>query len=360
VLLTASDRGWSDVLAGKLASRLIEEFPSYPPASPLLTRVATAAADAGQWPVARGAYQTLMVRAPVPALRRSARVAFAEALFRTGATAEARAIAQSAARAGEEAPRALLLLAQIHEAAGERRDALTVYDRLLREHPRVERSPDSLLTHVRLLEEHGQANRAAPVLRRLVEVSSGEVAAEGAYRLGQNLRAEGQHAAAVEWYLTAAYVADGSHWSRQALLGAGGSLTALKETKEALAVYRKLLPARPGVDPAPDRAVSGEAAYRAGEILSGAGLHEEALDMFVTSAHLTAGLPDERRALVGVVRCLVATGDRAGAETVYRRLLSSGAAEPDLLAQARTALRANGHGNGGSPSGRSAPPSAVR
>jgi hypothetical protein len=106
--------------------------------------------------------------------------------------------------------------------------------------------------------------------------------------------------------------------------------------------------------------VSGEAAYRAGEILSGAGLHEEALDMFVTSAHLTAGLPDERRALVGVVRCLVATGDRAGAETVYRRLLSSGAAEPDLLAQARTALRANGHGNGGSPSGRSAPPSAVR
>jgi tetratricopeptide (TPR) repeat protein len=276
-------------------------------------------------------------------------VAFAEALFRTGSTAEARVIAQSAATSGEEAPRALLLLAEIHEAAGERRAALTAYDRLLREHPRMDRTPASLLAHVRLLEALEQGNRTTPVLRRLVEVSGGEVAAEAAYRLGQARRAEGQHAAAVEWYLTAAYVADGSRWASMALLEAGRSLTALDETKEALAAYRKLLPARPGIDPPADREVSGEAAYRAGEILSGAGLHQEALDMFVTSAHFTAGLPAEARALVGVVRCLVATGDRAAAEAVYRGLLSSGATEPNLLAQARTALGAGRRGSAVSP-----------
>jgi TolA-binding protein len=361
VLLTASDRGWADVLAGTLASRLLEDFPSYPAASALLTRVATAAAASGQWPVARRAYETLLARAPAAAVGRGARVGFAEALFRTGATAEAQAIAQSVAGAGEEAPRALLLLAEIHEAAGERGAALTVYDRLLREHPRAERSPRSLLAHVRLLEESGQASRTRPVLRRLVEVSSGEVAAEGAYRLAQSLRAEGQHAAAVEWYLTSAYLADGSRWAPMALLGAGGSLAALDETKEALAVYRKLLPARPGIDRPADREVSGEASYRAGEILSSAGLHQEALAMFVTSAHFTAGLPAERRALVGVVRCLVATGDHAAAETIYGRLASSGATEPDLLAQARIALRARGHGNGGSPAeAESALPRAAR
>ena len=88
----------------------------------------------------------------------------------------------------------------------------------------------------------------------------------------------------------------------------------------------------------------------------------EALDMFVASAHFTTGLPAERRALVGVVRCLVATGDRTSAEAVYRRLLTSGTTEPDLLAQARTALGTGGHGNGNSPprNGESAPPKAVR
>jgi len=349
VLLTASDRGWADVLAVRLASRLVDDFPAYPPSAALITRVATAAAAAGQWPVARRAWETLAAKAPASAMARDARIGLAESLFRTGAATEARGMAQSAAAGGgDEAPRALLLLAEIHESAGERRTALVVYERLLQEYPRADRTPASLQTHARLLEEFGQADRMRPVLRRLVEVSKGEAASEAAYRLAQGLRAEGQHAAAVEWFLTASYMAEGSRWSRLSLLGAGASLTTLDEKKEALAVYRKLLPARPGVDPPADREASGEAAYRAGEILAGAGVHEDALDMFVTSAHFTAGLPAERRALVGVLKCLVATGDRASAEAIYRRLSASAATEPDLLAQARTALRSNGatHGNG--------------
>jgi tetratricopeptide (TPR) repeat protein len=274
--------------------------------------VATEAASAGQWPVARRAWETLAASAPASVLGPGERLSFAEALFRTGARAQARAAAQSVAARG--APGALLLLAEIHESAREPRAALAVYNRLLEEHPQADRSAESLLAHLRLLDELGQSERTRPVLRRLVQVSSGEVAAEGAYRLAQGLLADGQHAAAVEWYMSAAYVADGSRWARLALLGAGTSLAALGETKEALAVYRKLLPARPGVDAPADREASGEAAYRAGEILAGAGLHEEALNMFVTSAHFTSGLPAERRALVGVVRCLVATGDRSGGD----------------------------------------------
>ncbi len=184
------------------------------------------------------------------------------------------------------------------------------------------------------------ASRARPVLRRLVEAATGELAAEAAYRLGQSLRAAGQPAAAVEWYLTAAYVPGGGRWVPPALLGAGTALAATNDTKEALAAYRKLLRTRPEA-PA-DREIRGEAAYRAGEILAGAGLHGEALAMFTTSANLTAGLRAERRALVGVLRCLVATGDRAGAETIYRRLRSAGVAEPELLAQARAALHGPG------------------
>jgi len=87
-------------------------------------------------------------------------------------------------------------------------------------------------------------------------------------------------------------------------------------------------------------------------------VHGQALAMFKTSANLTAGLPAERRALVGVLRCLLATGDRAGAETIYRRLRTASAAEPELLAQARAALY--GPGAAGDNAGASMLPRAVR
>jgi tetratricopeptide (TPR) repeat protein len=342
VLLTAADRGWLDVLVRALADRLVEEFPTYPAAPALLGRVASAAASAGQWPIARRSYETLLARTPA-AVTASMRLKLGEALFRTGATAAARTqLEQSAAAGGDEGPRALLLLTELHTTAGDRRAALAAYDRLFRDYPRVERSARSLLTHAQLLEDAGRSQQARPVLQRVVELAQGEVAAEAAYRLAQTFSAEGQNATAVEWYMTAAYAAEQSKWGRLAWLGAGRSLTMLKETKEALAAYWKLIPARPGVDVPADREISGEAAYRTGEILRNADLHEDALDMFATSAHLTAGLPTEHRALLGALRCLLATGDRKSAEAVYRRLLNAAATEPQILAQAREALRANG------------------
>src|SRR5688572_12811553 len=67
VVLAAADRGWSDVLVERLARRLLEDFPAYAAAPPLLTRVATTAAGTGHWPIARQAWQTLLARAPAAA-----------------------------------------------------------------------------------------------------------------------------------------------------------------------------------------------------------------------------------------------------------------------------------------------------
>src|SRR4029453_7274770 len=100
--------------------------------------VAEASATAGQWPAARRAWEILLARAPGAMGR--ARVGLGEALLRTGATAPARAqLEQSAAAGGDEAARALPLLVELYTATGDRRAALTAYDRVLREDPRLQR-----------------------------------------------------------------------------------------------------------------------------------------------------------------------------------------------------------------------------
>src|SRR5262249_53408216 len=152
--------------------------------------------------------------------------------------------------------------------------------------PRCSRSAPSLLAYAQLLEDMGQGGRARPLLEKVVELGEADVAAQAAYRLGRDLSAEGKHARAVEWYLTAAYTAERSTWGRKALLGAGSSFAALHETKEALAAYRKLIAARPAPEQPEEREIRGEAAYRAAEILHDVNLHAEALDMFKMSARL--------------------------------------------------------------------------
>jgi TolA-binding protein len=342
VVLLAAKRGWADPLTGTLADRLVGDFPSYPPASRLLARVGEAAAAAGQWPLARRSWETMLAHAPMT-MGRTERLMLAEAQLRTGETAQARQYLEQLAATprGEETPRALLLLAQMQTTAGDRGAALAAHERLQQDYPRFPRSAGDLLSHARLLVDVNQHGRARPMLQKVVEASEGEVAAEAAYRLGQGFDRENKHAAAVEWYLTAVYVAEQSTWARQALLGAGRSLTKLNEKKEALAVYWKLLPGAGGPDSAADRGISGEAAYHAGEILRDADHHADALVMFQTSAQLTAGSPAERQALLAALQSLAGAGDRQAAEVIYRRLQQAGANESQL-AQARQALRVDG------------------
>jgi tetratricopeptide (TPR) repeat protein len=159
---------------------------------------------------------------------------------------------------------------------------------------------------------------------------------EATYRLGEITSADGQHASAAEWFMSAAYLANGTTWKPRALLGAARSLVALNEMNEALIVYQKLL-----ADQAQSQEVSAEAAYGAGDVLRRTGRHEAAIQMFLAAAHHVPNSGIERRALVGAMRCFVATGDRTSAETIYRRLLASNTMEPELLAEARKVLALN-------------------
>jgi tetratricopeptide (TPR) repeat protein len=353
-LVGAGNRGWSDGGVVTLVRRLVDGWPSYPAAPALLARVAAAAAAAGQWPIAREASDALIARYPGSAIAATTRVDLAEMLARAGARTEARAYLQEVSAAGgDTALRALLLLAGVEEAMGNRGEALAAYDRVLREHSGDEGAVSSVLSHARLLESSGQPDVARSLLQRIVDASDGDVAAEASYRIARILSAQGQEAAAVEWYMTAAYVAEGSPWERPSLLGATRSFTALNRTHEATIAYRKLTAtpaavgsrdAVPAVAASP--ALAGEqkdgvsdAAFRLAEALQRAGDHDAALEMYLTAAHQAAGGPAAPRALLGAIRTLVAAGDRLGAEAIYRRLLESDAADPALLAEARKTIR---------------------
>jgi TolA-binding protein len=350
LVLIAADE--DQAIAAALASRLAEAFPSYPGTPAVLKRLATSAASSGRWSVARDAYEKLIARYPYHAPDDAAAVDIAEALVRTGATAQARAAllrVVDSGRAGDQTPRSLLLLAEINESLGDRRGALAAYEELRRNHPGTERTVESLLAHARLLAEFGQRHESRSLLEAAIQRAERPLSGELSYRLAESLSDEGQHATAVEWYMAAAYLASGTRWERLALLGAGRSLTALGQTDEALVVYRKLL-SPPGPDanghastPAAaaadleDGQRKSEAAYRAAEILRTAGRDADALDLYLAAADFAPGSGFERQALLGAVQSLVATGDRASAELVFRRLESS-AAEPALLAEARKAL----------------------
>jgi TolA-binding protein len=309
VLLSAANAGWANAGTLSVTDRLATIFPAYPETPPLFRRIGAAAANAGQWHVARRAYEALVARYPNAAPTRDTRADLGEALLRTGASREARGVLEKAAAAGgESGARALLLLAEYHETAGDRRAALAAFERVSRDHPRTRRSSRSLLAHARLLEHFGDAAGARPVLRKALAVAEGEEAAEAAYRLGEGLRGEGQHAAAVEWYMTAAYAAERSRWAHQSLLAAATCLSGLGEKQAALALYLKLV--------ANDGETRGEAAYRAAEIYTATGLRDEALKMYMTSARLTAGSPARSRALADAAKMLMAAGDRAAAEAL--------------------------------------------
>jgi TolA-binding protein len=348
LLSAVAERGWSSPRAGALAVRLADDFPAYPPAPALLARVAQESAAAGQWPTARKAYESLATRYP----NQSGKIdmELADALHRTGATAAARERLQKAAAAGgPDSARALLKLAEISDAAGDRRAALTAYDTLARNYPGLPWQPESLIAHARLLEEFGPPYRARAALRAVAETSRGDAAAEAAYRLGRAASSEGQHREAAEWYARAAAIAPGSKWERAGLLGAGDSYAQLRDFQRARSAYDKILR---DADPA----TRAEASYGVGGIAHAEGRHRDAAALFLQAAQLAPGSSLEPRALVGAVNCLVAAGDRKSADTVYQRLTQAPKTEPGDLAAARTALRAEprratpGAAPGGTPS----------
>jgi TolA-binding protein len=243
--LAAADKKWTEARA--LTLRLVNEFGKSGAAPAALATLGGAAARSGEWPVSREAYQLLATRYAGYALGAEARLDQAEALLRTGAVPEARQRLEAFVN-GETGdprlPRALLLLAQSYETGGEKDKALDIYARLRRDYPTAAGTERAAFSQGRLLLTEGKWEEARPLLQKALDDADPTTAAEAAFRLGEGHRAAGQHADAAQAYMTAAYLAPESPWGQRALLGAGQSFAALKQSDAAVIVYRKLATAK--------------------------------------------------------------------------------------------------------------------
>jgi tetratricopeptide (TPR) repeat protein len=240
VRLGTEDRLWRDVQA--LSSDLVTGYPTYPPNPTLLAAVAGQAAADRQWPVVRSTYEQLLARYPSSPLKTSARLDFAESLLRTGSPTLAQAqIAQAATdRSRDQAPRRLYLQGQTYEALGQPHEALAAYEQLRRDHPRAEWTAESLLPRARMMDAVGQRTQARALFERILKGAEGDVYSEAAVRLGESLTTDGQNAAAVRWFLTAAYLNPDSTWGQRAQLGAVRGLVATGDHATADAIYRRM------------------------------------------------------------------------------------------------------------------------
>ena len=245
--LALEDGKWSEARA--LTLRLLNDYPGSDAADDALFRLGSGASAGGQWALVREAFQLLEDRYPKSPLAEDVRLGLAEALLRSGGAAEARGRLEAFAVSGSgdpRLPRALLLLGQAREAAGDRAAAIDAYSRLVADYPASDVTPAGRVAQGRLLLQEGRWDEGRSALERALAGPAEAVAVEAAFTLGEGFRARGAQEDAVEAYLTAAYLAPASAWGHRALLGAGQSLAALKQPDAAAIVYRKLL-AQPDV-----------------------------------------------------------------------------------------------------------------
>ncbi|MEX2223023.1 MAG: tetratricopeptide repeat protein [Candidatus Rokuibacteriota bacterium] len=246
--VAAEEKRWPE--AKTLTLRLADQFPKYEGTQAALTGLATAAGQSDEWRLSREMYTKLGERFPGSATTGANRLDYAEALLRTGAAAEARrALEPGASGAGQApSPRATMLMAEAQEATGDRAAALDTYARAATGAGNPKEKALGLLGQGRLLMADGKWEDARGRLEQALDAGDGAVASEAAYRLGEGFRATGKAQEAADMYMTAAYLAGDSPWSRRALVGAGQAFAALKQNDAAVIVYRKLL-AINGVEP---------------------------------------------------------------------------------------------------------------
>ena len=181
---------------------------------------------------------------------------------------------------------------------------------------------------------------AAAEARRALEPAPGGAAAPAPTPRATMLMAEaqeatGDRAAALDTYARAAAAAGSPKEKAFGLLGQGRLLVTDGKWDEARGRLEQALDAGDG-------AVASEAAYRLGEGYRATGKAQEAADMYMTAAYLTADSPWARRALVGAGQAFAALKQNDAAVIVYRKLLAMSGVEPDLAEAARRGLRALG------------------
>ena len=237
--IAVDEKDWPGALG--FARRLVTEQADVAPDA--LERVGAGAAAAGAWPIALDSTKLLREKYPQHPLAQAASLRLAEAQIATGRAADAKPTLEQyvAGSPGEDAPRAWLALARAREATGDRAGALEAYGK----GPRDESAPgwtrEALFNHARLLTQDKRFDTARPILERLLKSGDGAAAAEAAYALGETYAGDTDPLAAVEYYLSAAYVAPDSVPGRRGLLGAARAYAAAKQPDMATTVYKKLL-----------------------------------------------------------------------------------------------------------------------
>jgi tetratricopeptide (TPR) repeat protein len=179
---------------------------------------------------------------------------------------------------------------------------------------------------------------AAAEARRALEpaTAAGQPASPRASMLlAEAQEATGDRAGALDTYARAVAAAPGVKEKAPGLLGQGRLLLADGKWDEARGRLEEALDAGDG-------SVASEAAYRLGEGFRATGKAQEAADMYMTAAYLTADSPWTRRALVGAGQAFAALKQNDAAVIVYRKLLAMSGVEPELADAARKGLRALG------------------
>jgi tetratricopeptide (TPR) repeat protein len=241
--IAVEEKDWPGALI--TARRLVTQFPSDETADDGLERVGVGAAAARAWPVAYEAWALLRERYPTSPFVQSSAVGFAEAQLQTGRASDALGGLQKVVVESPSDARAWLTLARAREATGDRQGALDGYVRAARESRGPELS-QALLGHARLLIADNRGEQARGVLQRLLKSDDRSLVLEAATTIGDTYQRDGDHLAAAEYYMTAAYLEPQSTFGRRALLAAGQSFAALKQPDAAATVYGKLL-AQPDV-----------------------------------------------------------------------------------------------------------------
>jgi TolA-binding protein len=226
------------------ARRLIAEQKPHAAADDGLERVAVGAAESGAWPVVYDAYALMRQEYPLSPFIDDGRVRFAQAAMQMGKPDVARIELErfvAAFPADARVPQALLILARAREQSGDRAGALDAYGRAAREGAGAEWTRDTRLAHARLLAQERRWEPARAAFERLLRSPEDAIVLEAASGIADAYAGEGDHLAAAEYYMTAAYVGPDTLFGRRALLGAARAFIALKQDEAAVTAYRKLL-----------------------------------------------------------------------------------------------------------------------
>jgi TolA-binding protein len=241
--IAAEDKDWPTALG--YARRLTTDYAAYEATPDALERVGAGAAAAGAWPIAYESTILLRQRYPQSPLADDAALRLAEAQLETGRAADARrALEQFVASSPSDprAGRAWIALARAREQSGDRGGALEAYAKAPRDPNGPEWTRQALFGHARLLLQDKRYEQARGVLDRVLKSSSDNaVVVDAAQAMGEAYSGDGDHLAAAEYYLTAAYVAPDTAAGRRGLLLAARALAAGKQDDAAATAYRKLL-----------------------------------------------------------------------------------------------------------------------